>query len=147
PGGGPLPAKFKNSLGMEFVLVPKGKSWLGGGGGKPGTQEVEIKQDFYLGVYEVTQEEWEKVMGNNPSNFNAVGGVAEEAQKRFPVEMVSWDDAQDFIMRVNGNAKEPGWLYRLPTEAEWEYACRGGPLSAQSDSGFDFYFEKPTNQL
>ena len=51
-----LPA-FKNSLGMAFVLVPKGKSWLGGGGGKPGTKEVEILHDFYLGVYEVTQEE------------------------------------------------------------------------------------------
>ena len=60
---------FKNTLGMEFVLVPKGKSWLGGGGGKPGDKEVEIKEDFYLGKYEVTQEEWEKVMGNNPSVF------------------------------------------------------------------------------
>lgn len=62
-----LPARYKNSLGMEFALVPKGKSWLGGGGGRPGDKEVEIKDDFYLGVYEVTQEEWEMVMGANPS--------------------------------------------------------------------------------
>lgn len=56
-------ATFKNSLRMEFVLVPKGKSWLGGGNGKPGDTKVEIKEGFYLGTYEVTQEEWEKVMG------------------------------------------------------------------------------------
>ena len=63
----PLPPTFKNKLGMEFVLVPRGKSWLGGGGGKPGDKEVEITHDFYLGKYEVTQEEWQKVMGSNPS--------------------------------------------------------------------------------
>src|SRR4029077_12981917 len=67
-----LPATFTNSLGMEFVLVPKGKSWLGGGGGKPGDKEVEILEDFYLGEYEVTQEEWEKLTGLNPSQFKAV---------------------------------------------------------------------------
>ncbi|HUE16972.1 MAG TPA: protein kinase, partial [Planctomycetaceae bacterium] len=58
-----LPPTFKNNLGMEFVLVPKGKSWLGGGGGRPGDQEVVVAHDFYLGKYEVTQEEWEKVNG------------------------------------------------------------------------------------
>ena len=62
----PLPPTFRNGLGMEFVLVPKGKSWLGGGGGKPGTKEVEMPYDFYLGKFEVTQEEWEKLMGSNP---------------------------------------------------------------------------------
>ncbi len=76
---------------MEFALVPKGKSWLGGGGGKPGEQEVEIKQDFYLGVYEVTQEEWEKVTGKNPSEFSRNGikkivviEIADADLKRFP---------------------------------------------------------------
>ena len=67
------PPTFTNSLGMEFVLVPKGKSWLGGGGGKPGDKEVEIAEDFYLGKYEVTQEEWQKVMGENPSHFSRTG--------------------------------------------------------------------------
>ena len=66
------PPTFKNSLGMEFVLVPKGKSWLGGGGGKPGDKEVEIHADFYLGKYEVTQEEWEKVMGSNPATSHGL---------------------------------------------------------------------------
>ena len=57
---------------MEFVLVRKGKFWMGGGRGKPGDKEVEIPYDFYLGKYEVTQEEWEKLMGSNPSYFKAV---------------------------------------------------------------------------
>ena len=142
-----LPPRFTNKLGMEFVLVPKDKSWLGGGGGHPGDKEVNITHDFYLGQYEVTQEEWQKVTGINPSAFKAVAGVQPEDQKRFPVEQVSWDDAQEFIKLVNEQAKETGWLYRLPTEAEWEYACRGGPLSNRLQSCFDFYFEQPTNTL
>ena len=68
------PKRYTNSLGMEFVLVPRGKAWLGGGGGKPGDKEVEIKEDFYLGKYEVTQEEWEKVMGNNAQPLLTDGG-------------------------------------------------------------------------
>ena len=150
--GGPseavaLPARFTNTLGMEFALVPKGKSWLGGGGGKPGDQEVEFKEDFYLGVYEVTQEEWHKVTETNPGNFTAVAGVKAEDQQRFPVESVSWNDAQDFIKLLNEKANDSGWEYRLPTEAEWEYACRGGPLANRLQSAFDFYLEEPTNTL
>jgi len=137
----PLPARFTNSLGMAFALVPKGKSWLGGGSGKVGIGEVEIRRDFYLGVYEVTQEEWEKVMGQNPSSFKGVG------QKRFPVENVSWEDAQAFVKALNEQVKEAGWEYRLPTEEEWEYACRGGPMANKADSAFDYYFAKPTNEL
>lgn len=140
------PNPFTNSLGMEFVLVPKGKSWLGGGGGKPADKEVEIANEFYLGKYEVTQEEWEKVMGSNPSDFKMVAGVPTEDQKRFPVEKVSWQDAQVFIGLLNKKVKEAGWEYRLPKDAEWEYACRGGP-GDKFASGFHFYFEKPTNQL
>src|SRR5206468_11242390 len=62
---GKLPPTFKNSIGMEFVIVPKGKSWLGGDKDKLGDKEVEISADFYLGKYEVTQREWAKVMGEN----------------------------------------------------------------------------------
>jgi formylglycine-generating enzyme required for sulfatase activity len=138
---------FKNSLGMEFVLVPKGRSWLGGGGGKPGNKEIEILHDFYLGAYEVTQEEWKKVMATRPSHFKAVPGVAPDDQKRFPVEEVSWDDCQRFIERLNKQVQEPGWVYRLPKEAEWEYACRGGPMADDSESAFDFYLDQPANQL
>ncbi len=148
------PAAFKNSIGMEFVLVPKGKSWLGGGGGKPGDKEVEIREDFYLGKYEVTQEEWGKVMGGMPSWFSRIGpgkdavrDIPEAELKRFPVEQVSWDDAQLFLRELNKRDKQEGWVYRLPKEVEWEYACRGGPMANKLDSAFDFYFDKPVAEL
>jgi len=145
--GNMVPVAYTNSLGMAFALVPRGESWLGGGAGKLRTKEVEIRQDFYLGVYEVTQEEWEKVTGKNPSRFKGGAGVSKDDQKRFPVEEVSWEDAQAFVKLVNEQMKEVGWEYRLPTEEEWEYACRGGPMADKADSAFDFYLEKPTNQL
>jgi formylglycine-generating enzyme required for sulfatase activity len=139
---------------MEFVLVPKGNSWLGGGGGSPGDKEVVIARDFYLGKYEVTQEEWKKVTGFTPSSFSRTGAgkdkvkdIADAELNLFPVEHVSWDDAQVFLERLNKREKEAGWVYCLPKAAEWEYACRGGPLSDKSESAYDFYFEKPTNQL
>ena len=150
----PLPPTYKNSLGMEFVIVPKGKSWLGGGKDQPGEQEVEIPADFYLGKYEVTQEDWQQVMGENPSRFSRTGAgkdavkdILDADLKRFPVENVSWDQCQNFVAKLNSLEKETGWVYRLPKEAEWEYACRGGPLSDKLDSAFDFYFAKPTNTL
>jgi formylglycine-generating enzyme required for sulfatase activity len=149
-----LPATFTNSLGMEFVKVPKGTGWLGGGGGRPGETKVEMTEDFYLGKYEVTQEEWEKVTGLSPSHFwrtgdgkDAVKDISDADLKRFPVERVSWDDAQLFLERLNKQEPSAGWVYRLPKEAEWEYACRGGSPSDKLDSAFDFYFDKPTNQL
>jgi eukaryotic-like serine/threonine-protein kinase len=150
---GPLTPTFKNSLGMEFVRVPKGTGWLGGGAGKQGETKVVIEQDFYLGKFEVTQEEWEAVTGQNPSHFSRNGGgkdavkdIPDADLKRFPVESVSWDDCQLFIKKLNEKEKDTGWVYRLPKEAEWEYACRGGPVD-KLDSAFDFYFAKPTNTL
>jgi serine/threonine protein kinase len=68
--------EYTNSIGMKFVIVPKGKSWLGGGQDILGEKEVEIPADFYLGKYEVTQEEWEKVMGENPSHFSRARAAA-----------------------------------------------------------------------
>ena len=129
--------------------MPKGKSWLGGGGGKPGDKEVEIAQDFYLGKYEVTQEEWEKVTGNQPELLLPQGGgkdavkdIADAELKRFPVEQVSWDDAQLFLGQLNERDKEAGWVYRLPKEVEWEYACRGGPMADKLESAFDYTDQK-----
>ena len=113
--------------------------------------EVAITKGFYMGAYAVTQKEYEKVMGKNPSFFSATGKGKEKVAgldtHRFPVEWVSWDDALLFLVALNKRAKESEWVYRLPTEVEWEYACRGGPLSQKEDSAFDFYLAKPTNQL
>jgi len=77
-----------------------------------------IVSDFYIGKYEVTQAQWKAVMGNNPSRFKG---------DNLPVEQVSWNDIQEFIGKLN---KQTGKQYRLPTEAEWEFACRGGVSSA-----------------
>ena len=79
--------------------------------------QVTISYSFYMGKYEVTQAQWQSVMGNNPSYFKDCGGNC-------PVEQVSWDDAQNFISKLNETGD--GFRYRLPTEAEWEYACRAG---------------------
>lgn len=76
---------------------------------------VTITEGFYMAKYEVTQAEWRAVMGNNPSAFKG---------DNLPVEMVSWTDAYEFIQKLN--QMNDGYTYRLPTEAEWEYACRAG---------------------
>jgi formylglycine-generating enzyme required for sulfatase activity len=151
-GAGKLPPTFQNRTGMEFVLVPRGKGWLGGGKDMLGEKEVEIAADFYLGKYEVTQEEWQKVMGENPSSFSRKGhnsslvkNIDDADLKRFPVEMVSWHQCRIFVEKLNRRERETGWVYRLPTEVEWEYACRGGPMADKLDSAFDFYFARPTN--
>jgi formylglycine-generating enzyme required for sulfatase activity len=151
-----LPAQpvYKNHLGMEFAFVPRGRSWLGGGRGKTGTRELNVPYDFYLGVYEVTHGEWEKITGVNPSRFSrrneardAVQVIPDEELKRFPVETVSWEDAQAFVRRLNERERERGWVYRLPTQDEWEYACRGGPMTDPLASAADFYVDGPTQDL
>jgi formylglycine-generating enzyme required for sulfatase activity len=122
-----------NSIGMEFVLISPGTFTMGAGDGeKKGEKkaddeipahQVRISKPFYLGKFEVTQGQWEAVMGSrsNPSNFNG---------RSNPVEMVSWDNVQEFINRLN--KQEGHTRYRLPTEAEWEYAARAGTTSAYS---------------
>jgi formylglycine-generating enzyme required for sulfatase activity len=112
-----------NSIGMRLVLVPAGEFLMGspdsddmanGNIEKP-QHRVRLTQPFYLGVYPVTQEEYERVVGTNPSHF--------QGDLRRPVEQVSWDDAVAFCQELS--ALE-GVEYRLPTEAEWEYTCRAG---------------------
>jgi len=100
---------------MEFVLIPDGTFMMGSEkilDAKP-VHPVRISQPFYLGKYEVTQEQWQAVMGSNPSQFKGA---------KNPVERVSWDDCQKFIAALK--EKMPGQTFRLPTEAEWEHACR-----------------------
>ena len=114
---------------LEMVLVPAGKFKMGSPASEKGrsddeTQhEVTLTKPYYIGKYEVTQEQWEAVMGNNPSFTKGV---------KFPVTNVSWEDCQKFIKKLNG--KTSGG-YRLPTEAEWEYACRAGTPTAYSYGG------------
>jgi formylglycine-generating enzyme required for sulfatase activity len=138
--------------GMKFVKVPKGTFWMSKDY-KHAQVQVEIKADFELAAYTVTQELWEAVMGNNPSYFarqgkgkDLVKDIADADLKRFPVERVSWHEVQEFLMKLNEREKGKGWLYRLPTEAEWEYACRNASTTKE-DCSFDFYFDKPTNDL
>ena len=111
---------------------------MGGGGAKHGDRQVTIPHEFYLGVFPVTQAQWQAVMGNNPSHFSDGGD--------FPVEQVSWEDAQQFIAKLNARESGSGWLYRLPTEAQWEYGCRGG-LSSKEECAHHFYFDRPGNAL
>ena len=146
--------RLTNRIGMEFVLVPRGTFWMGGSGGKPGDKQVEIAHEFYLGVYPVTQGQWQDVMGSNPSDFSRSGAgrhyvakISDADLKQFPVEQVSWEDAQEFIQKVNEQEQgRSGWGYRLPTEEEWEYACRGAARSRE-ECAFDFYLDRPTNDL
>ena len=98
---------------MEFVPIPAGEYQMGTEGH---VWQVRISREFQMGKYEVTQEEWEAVMGSNPSGFSGCG--------RCPVERVSWHDVQAFIGELN--AATDGVRYRLPTEAEWEFAARAG---------------------
>jgi formylglycine-generating enzyme required for sulfatase activity len=109
---------------MEMLEIPTGSFCMGSNNGaaneKP-VHRVAINYSFYMGRDEVTQAQWQAVMGNNPSSFK--GDLAEPFIK-LPVEQVSWDDAQNFINKLN--ELNDGFRYRLPTEAEWEYACRAG---------------------
>lgn len=129
----PLPS----SLRMEFAWVPPGQSWLGGAG-KPGTKEFTLAKGLWCGVYPVTQAEWQAVMGNNPSRF--------AGKPRHPVEQVSWDDTQAFLQKLNTRVAYRGLTCRLPSEQEWEYICRGGPIS-QAQSAYDFYFARSKSDL
>jgi formylglycine-generating enzyme required for sulfatase activity len=108
------------TTGMEFVFVKGGCYKMGDTIGGGDADEIPVHEvcvsDFYLGKYEVTQSQWEKVMGDNPATFKECGPEC-------PVESINWNTIQDYIKRLNGRS---GKTYRLPTEAEWEYAARSG---------------------
>ncbi len=111
---------------LQMALIPAGKFMMG----SPETEknraedeiqhEVTITKPFYIGTYEVTQEQWQAVMGNNPSEVKGA---------KLPLTNVSWGMCQDFIKKLNDKTKGG---YRLPTEAEWEYACRAGTKTVYS---------------
>ena len=155
-----VPVEVTNSIGMKLVLIPPGEFMMGSPKElieeelkrsdeelkRPDNDQwykerlpwegpqhrVRITRPFYLGTYLVTQQEYQRIMGTNPSEFSATGKtkdkVAGQDTKRFPVENVSWDDAVEFCRKLSGlpEEKTAGRWYRLPSEAQWEHACRAG---------------------
>ncbi|MBN2140422.1 MAG: formylglycine-generating enzyme family protein [Desulfovibrionaceae bacterium] len=120
--------------GMEFVWVPGGCFLMGCG---PWTSECHDDESpvhqvcldgFWMGKYEVTQGQWQRVTGDNPASFHS--------GPRYPIESVSWVDAQRFIDKLNALSKHPHG-FRLPTEAEWEYAARSGGKQENYSGGND----------
>jgi len=112
--------------GLKFVLVPAGTFQMGSPHSEPGHRPdealhaVTFRKAFCVATTEVTQRAWRAVMGANPSHFHG---------DDLPVEEVSWNDVHTFIARLNART---GRHFRLPTEAEWEYACRAGTTAAFS---------------
>jgi len=116
-------AVVHDKTGIELVYIPAGSFMMGSPADAANRDNddvqhrVTLTKGFYLGKYEVTQAQWVKIMGSNPSSFKG---------DRLPVEQVSWDDSQNFCRQAG---------FRLPTEAEWEYACRAGSTGAYSGTG------------
>jgi formylglycine-generating enzyme required for sulfatase activity/tRNA A-37 threonylcarbamoyl transferase component Bud32 len=115
----PISPILTNSIGMKMKLLYPSQFLMGEGSE---SHQVTLTRPFYLGIYQVTQEQYQRVMGTNPSNFKGA---------RNPVERVSWEDAVEFCRKLSAlpEEKAAGRVYRLPTEAEWEYACRAGTTS------------------
>jgi formylglycine-generating enzyme required for sulfatase activity len=133
------PVEITNSVGMKLVLIPPGEFLMGSPESEQRRYSVEhqhrvrITKPFYLSVFEVTQGEYERVMGANSSFFSRTGDGKDRTTDfttvRLPVERVSWKDAVEFLRRLSWRGERSGRVYRLPTEAEWEYACRAGTTS------------------
>ncbi len=132
-------ATIVNSIGMKLTRIPAGQFQMGSPEDEPGRKAswekqhlVKITKPFYLGVYEVTQQQYKQVMRRDPFEFSPTGLSEKKVQgidtSRFPAESVTWKDAAEFCRKLSELPEErsAGRSYRLPTEAEWEYACRGG---------------------
>jgi formylglycine-generating enzyme required for sulfatase activity len=124
-----------DGVAQGFALVPAGSFTMGSPANEDGRSsneeqvEVTLSQPFWLAKTEVTQAQWEAVMGSNPSSFKG---------PNLPVENVSWEDAQSFIGKLNEKQILPeGWKFALPTEAQWEYACRAGEKGPYSGGSLD----------
>jgi formylglycine-generating enzyme required for sulfatase activity len=156
-----VPVEITNSIGMKLVLIPPGEFQMGSPKelieeeskahaddqwykdrlpGEGPQHRVRITKPFYLGMYVVTQEEYQRVMGSNPSEFSATGKgkdkVGGQDTRRFPVENVLWDEAVEFCRKLSNlpGEKVAGRTYRLPSEAQWEHACRAGSMGRFSFS-------------
>lgn len=154
--GKSLPAKFTNIYRMEFVLIPAGNFMMGSAEGNEDSEKpvhrVTIGRPYYLGRYEVTQRQWMAVMATTVDQqrrkeSSMPGGslrrMAGEGEN-LPMYYVSWQEAKAFIARLN--ALNDGYLYRLPSEAEWEYACRAGGSGEQpTDLGALAWYKTNSN--
>lgn len=123
-----VPASITNSLGMKMLWCPPGEFLMGSPKDEKERNEnenqvqVRVSRGFWMACTPVTQGQWQALMGNNPSYF--------KGSKDLPVEQVSWDDASEFCAKLNELGKFPsGFRYALPTEAQWEYACRAGTIT------------------
>ncbi len=147
-----VPVEYTNSLGMKFMLIPPGEFMMGSAPDKITSSlqsagndhlwqesiqsegprhKVILTRAYYLGVHEVTQGQFEKILSKNPSRFGPLGAskdaIAGMDTTRFPVERVSWNEATNFCSKLDEVEKLTGRTgYRLPTEAQWEFACRAG---------------------
>jgi uncharacterized protein (TIGR02996 family) len=139
----PCVPTLTNSIGMGLALVSAGTFLIGSPQDEEGRSEdegpqheVTITRPFLMGVYPVTQAEYRTVAGESPSHFSARGGGKSKVRglktAAFPVDSVSWDAAAAFCRKLSElpEEKRAGRVYRLPTEAEWEYSCRGGATSS-----------------
>ena len=149
--------KWTNVLGMSFKLVHAGSFKMGSPNGETrrfadeSLHSVTLTKDFYLSIFPTTQAEWRAVLGENPSKF--------DYSKRAPVESISWFDCMGFIEKINEeeyglelrNFLGTNWRYSLPTEAQWEYACRANTSSAyyfgQTASGNEGNFGKTSAEI
>lgn len=132
------PQPITNAIDMKFVRILPGQFLMGSPadeadrGSDETAHEVKITRPFSIGVHEVTQGQYETVMGANPSWFRKGGGgearVVDHDASTYPVDDVTWQQASEFCSRLSNlpAEKKAGRSYRLPTEAEWEYACRAG---------------------
>jgi formylglycine-generating enzyme required for sulfatase activity len=133
--------KITNSIGMGLVLIPAGEFLMGnprpnilGADDEKPARRVSISKAYYLGTHLVTQAEWQAVMGNNPSL---------QKGNEYPVTNVSWEEAKEFCRTLT---KIEGRVCRLPTEAEWEYACKAGSQGGTNDSINDYAWHSDNSQ-
>jgi uncharacterized protein (TIGR02996 family) len=151
----PVVVERVNPLGMRFALVPPGRFLMGSPEDEKGRKpdetlhEVEITRPFWMGTFQVTQDQWQAVMRRGrrwafSAGGESAGRVENLDTQNFPAELLRFEDVQKFIKKLNAlkGDRQAGWEYRLPTEAEWEYACRGAGISREP-----FLFKAPSASL
>jgi formylglycine-generating enzyme required for sulfatase activity len=123
---------------MDFVAIPPGRFMMGGGASNLKPRKVSLCKPYYLGKYEVTQQQWMTVMNKNPSAY--------KDDPKMPVQRLEWDDCKEFLRRMNQKfGQNTGMQFSLPTEAKWEYACRAGTGESDAPGVVNSYAWKGKN--